>query len=384
MNKKIVGMMLACLIVCTVISVPVDAKKTVTITDSSGNRVKIPYPVERVVNVNLFADEAIVALGGEDKLVGIDIIPLAEPEFYPTLQDKPSVGLHHFPSYEKIIALEPDVVIAASDLMFLPGFKEKMEKAGIEVVYLNLWDPGTYDRDVRNLGIILGEEKRAKEYLKFVHSYMKMVEDRVKDIPSDERVGVYWEFHFPYMTMAKGSPIDKFIEMAGGRNVFAGTEGGEFQMPTIPGLPAGMEVSTGLPLLTVSQEAIVEANPQVIIGEFMPMSVMTKGIGKMIRGEPYQMPIGYTDKPDVNIFKSSRDEIMNRSGSSAIDAVRNERVYIFPFSMLLTSTRWPVGLVYLGKCFYPDRFEDVDPDEFHAEWLKKWNGLEYKGVYVYP
>jgi len=143
-------------------------------------------------------------------------------------------------------------------------------------------------------------------------------------------------------------------------------------------------VSTGLPLLTVSQEAIVEANPQVIIGEFIPMSVMTKGIGKMIRGEPYQMPIGYTDKPDVNILKRSRDEIMNRSGSSAIDAVRNERVYIFPFSMLLTSTRWPVGLVYLGKCFYPDQFEDVDPDEFHAKWLKKWNGLEYKGVYVYP
>ncbi|VUT25214.1 MAG: corrinoid ABC transporter substrate-binding protein [Candidatus Methanolliviera sp. GoM_oil] len=384
MNRKIVGMMLAFMIVCTMLLVPqADAQKTVTIVDSMGNRVKIPYPVERVVNVNLFADEAIVALGGEDKLVGIDLIPLAEPEFYPTLQDKPSVGLHHFPSYEKIIDLEPDVVIAASDLMFLPGFKEKMEAAGIKVVYLNLWDPGTYDRDIKNLGIILGEEKRAKEYIKFVHSYVKMVEDRVKNIPSDERVDVYWEFHFPYMTMAKGSPIDKFIEMAGGRNVFAGG-GGEFQTPVIPGLPAGMKVSTGLPLRTVSQEAIVEKNPQVIIGEFIPMSVMTKGIGKMIKGEPYQMPIGYTDKPDVNILKSSRDEIMNRPGSSAIDAVRNERVYIFPFSMLLTSTRWPVGLVYLGKCFYPDQFEDVDPDEFHAKWLKKWNGLEYKGVYVYP
>jgi len=122
------------------------------------------------------------------------------------------------------------------------------------------------------------------------------------------------------------------------------------------------------------------------------MSVMTKGTGKMIREmirgegepEPYQMPIGYTDKPDVNILKRSRDEIMNRPGSGAIDAVRNERVYIFPFSMILSSARWPVGICYLAKMFYPDRFEDVDSDEFHAEWLKKWNGLEYKGVYVYP
>ncbi|BDC36571.1 ABC transporter substrate-binding protein [Candidatus Methanoliparum sp. LAM-1] len=211
MNKKIIEAMLACLIVCTMFLAPVtyadkgkaDKKKIVTIIDSLGNRVEIPYPVERVVNVNLFADEVIVALGGEDKLVGIDLIPLAEPEFYPTLQNKPTVGLHHFPSYEKIIDLEPDVVIAASDLMFLPGFKEKMEAAGIKVVYLNLWKPETYDRDVRNLGIILGEEKRAEEYLKFVHSYIEMVEDRVKDIPSGERVGVYWEVHFPYMTMGK-------------------------------------------------------------------------------------------------------------------------------------------------------------------------------------
>jgi len=34
-------------------------------------------------------------------------------------------------------------------------------------------------------------------------------------------------------------------------------------------------VSTGLPLLTVSQEAIVEANPQVIIGEFMGVHRIT-------------------------------------------------------------------------------------------------------------
>jgi len=383
-NKKIVIMTFSFMILCMLLVPYADAQKTVTIVDSVGDNVEIPYPVKRVVNVNLFADEAIVALGGDDKIVGIDLIPLAEPEFYPTLQDKPSVGLHHFPSYEKIIGLRPDVVIAASDLMFLPGFKEKMEAAGIKVVYLNLWDPKTYDRDVRNLGIILGEEERAEEYLKFAHSYIDMVEDRVKDIPSDERVGVYWEFHFPYLTMAKGSPIDKYIVMAGGRNVFAGMEEEEVQMPAIPGLPPGMEVSTGLPILTVSQEAIVEANPQVIIGEFIPMSVMTKGIGKMIRGEPYQMPIGYTDKPDVNMLKIPRDEIMNRPGSSEIDAVRNEKVYTYPFSMLLTSARWPVGLVYIGKCFYPDRFEDVNPDEFHAEWLEKWYGLEYKGLWVYP
>ncbi len=75
---------------------------------------------------------------------------------------------------------------------------------------------------------------------------------------------------------------------------------------------------------------------------------------------------------------------MDRPGSGEIDAVKNGKVYIFPFSMLLTSSRWPVGLIYLGKCFYPDRFADIDPDEFHAAWLDKWNNLEYKGTWIYP
>ena len=230
--NKIVNVMIACLLVCTMFSVSqVGAQKTVTIVDSLGIEIEIPYPTTRVVNVNMFADEVIVALGGEDRIVGIDLIPLAEPEFYPTLQDKPHVGLHHFPNYEKIISLEPQVVIYASELMFLPGFTEKMEVAGIKAVCLNLWDPGTYDRDVRTLGIILGQEDRAEEYLNFAHSYIKMVEDRIKDIPQDERIGVYWEFHFPYLTMAKGSPINKFIEMAGGKNIFAEKEEPNFNCP---------------------------------------------------------------------------------------------------------------------------------------------------------
>ena len=391
MNKKIfVGVMLTCLIVFTVISVPVDAKKTVTIVDSLGNMVKIPYPVERVVNVNTFGNEVIVALGGEDKLVGIDMTPLSQPEFYPTLQDKPTIGLHHFPNYEMIIDLNPQVVIYESDLTFLPGFREKIEKAGITPVCLNLWDPATYDSDIRNLGIILGKEERAEEYLNFSHSYIKMVEDRVRDIPPDERVRVYWESPFPYTTMAKGSPMDKLIGLVRGTNVFSGAGGSEFRMPSGISAVSGtmapeMEIATGLHLRTVSQEAIVEANPQVIIGELIPMEVLTVGGIMMMRGKPYLMPIGYTSAvPNPDILKNTRDKIMSRPGSMEIDAVKNDRVHSYAFSMLLTSARWPVGMIYLAKNFYPDRFEDVDPDEFHAKWLKEWQGLEYKGLWVYP
>ena len=75
---------------------------------------------------------------------------------------------------------------------------------------------------------------------------------------------------------------------------------------------------------------------------------------------------------------------MNRHGFKEIDAVKNGNVHVFVIWELATSPRWSVGLGYMAKWCYPDKFKDLDPQAFHREWLKKWHGLEYKGVYAYP
>jgi len=454
-TRLLTGLTIACLMAVMLPIPQASARETITVVDSWGQEIVIPYPVERIVSVNMLVDELIVALGGEDKVVGVDLMPLYMPEFYPTLQDKASVGLHHFPSYEKVIDLNPQVVITSSILCFLPGFNEKLEAAGIKTVTIDGWMPEVYDRDVRTLGKILGKEDRAEELIKFTHSYLDLVAGRVKDIPPEERTKVYWEFHFPFMTMTKGSPHNTMIEMAGGKNVFAEAGGGLFQMPSSMKIPAGMKIFTriklpagtklpngmvleegievkmeevspgvykgkvkiggeeveidmgeaGLPEISlpsglgredieitiptmlfrlVSPEAIVGANPEVMIGEYMPMGEMTGMIGKLMGGEIPIMPFGYTSEPDPDCLKSVVDDMTGRPAAKAIDAVVEGRVYAFPFGMLLSSARWPVGICYLAKMFYPDRFEDIDPEALHKEWIEKWYGLKYQGLFIYP
>ena len=431
--KKIVGAMLAFVLVCTVLPVSqVDAQETVTIIDSLGYKVEIPYPVERVVSVDIFSYELIVALGGEDKLVGVEIMAKFFPEFLPTLQAKPTVGFFHYPSLERIFELNPQVLIYPGALIFMPGFRQKLEAAGIKAVSCFAVNPGDYDRDVRNLGIIFGKEKRAEEYLNFAHSYINMVQERVEDIPSDERVRVYWEVMWPGMTM--GGYINSFIEMSGGRNIFAETGGAQFTMSAMPGMPmppiAGEEITkemiggamgeaeeavAGLSVKMVKAEEIVERNPQVVIAMGVPMRSMTKAmmtwmknpgmVKKMIKGvlggeelsseemkemlEKGEMmslfSVGYTSKPDERALSALRDKMMNLPEIKVTDAGINGRVYAVPASMqLFMSPSWPVGLCYLAKAFYPDRFEDFDLEELHTKWLKEQNGLEYKGIWMYP
>jgi iron complex transport system substrate-binding protein len=43
-----------------------------------------------------------------------------------------------------------------------------------------------------------------------------------------------------------------------------------------------------------------------------------------------------------------------------------------------------VGLSYLAKWFYPEKFPDLDPEAIHKEYLERFQGLKYQGIFVYP
>lgn len=376
MNKKIfVGAMLVCLIFCAVFPITYASdQKTVTIVDSTGNRVEVPYPVGRIACINPAAIEVIRALGAEDRIVGIDQFTKWNPGFNPELKDRPSIGMPMGmpPNYEKIIELNPQVVISYADPMwYYPDLENKLKPAGIKVVRLDLYKPQSYDDDVKALGKMLGKEREAEDYLDFTRSYVDMIEKRVDIIPEEERVNVYFEFFMPYVAYSNGSGVDQLIEMAGGRNVFGGAKGQLLKMPGYIPEKSGV-------YLMVSPEAIVEKNPDVMIKDYMPMT------DYMSMGRNPTKNIGYTDRPESSGMMQARDEMMNRPGFKEIDAVKNGDIHVFAFGELATSPRWPVALGYMAKWFYPEEFKDLDPQAFHQEWLKKWYGLEYKGVYAYP
>jgi iron complex transport system substrate-binding protein len=40
--------------------------------------------------------------------------------------------------------------------------------------------------------------------------------------------------------------------------------------------------------------------------------------------------------------------------------------------------------VFLARALYPEKFQDLDPLAFYKEYLERFQGLEYQGVYFYP
>jgi iron complex transport system substrate-binding protein len=114
----------------------------------------------------------------------------------------------------------------------------------------------------------------------------------------------------------------------------------------------------------VDTEAILVREPDVIIKDNM--------------GVDYG---GYTATDTIDM-EAKRDEMMNRPGWRELKAVKNGQVYIQGGELF--GPKIVINLGYVAKILYPDRFESLDVEAFHREYLEEYQGLEFKGIYLYP
>lgn len=314
------------------------APKTITIVDADGQKIEVKYPLRRLVVIGAAQMHAVCALGAGDQIVGLSEVK-GIPDLEEKLSEKPSIGKWSAPSFEKILELKPDAIITyGRSVKGVNELKEKLEPAGIQVLSLDFCRVEYLTTGMRNLGLILGKEKKAEEFTNLFDKPLKLIKERTETLKPEQKVKVYWEQYKPNRIAGLGSQGDQMLTMAGGVNI-ATDEG----------------------LKEVSAEWVPNQNPQVII----------RDAGCW----------GYA-QTDSEALKKIREELMKRPGFNETQAVKNGNVYVITND--LCDPRAYVGVLYLAKWFYPQLFSDLDPQSIHKEVLEKFYGLEYKGAFVYP
>lgn len=199
---------------------------------------------QRLVIIGPSSAEVVCALGACDRVVGVDRFTIFPSE----LDDRPRVGGLFDPDLERIIALQPDLVILRgrnSDLERL------CEQSSIEV-FLDQTDSLSALRElIAQLGRTLKREVRARGLIDELNSRLDRVQARSAGLTAprvlmtiSRRPGSLSSV----LTAGKGSFLTEVVELAGGRNVFG-----------------------DLPLAypQVSPESLLAAQPEVIV-EFLP------------------------------------------------------------------------------------------------------------------
>ena len=84
-----------------------------------------------------------------------------------------------------------------------------------------------------------------------------------------------------------------------------------------------------------------------------------------------------TPEPLIEVKESySNDPVLNMT-----TAVKDGRVHVMGWR-LFKGLRFSIGLLYWAKWCHPELFQDIDPEEYNREYVKKFLGIDLENVWA--
>jgi len=126
-----------------------------THTDDLGRRVTLPAPPQRIVAIGPSIVESLCAVGGCDRLVGVDRFS----NHPASVQSLPKLGGLGEASLEQIVGLKPDLVL----LLPASRLHDRLSQLGVPVLALDAQSLPEVHRLLRHLAALMGEPARAEQ-----------------------------------------------------------------------------------------------------------------------------------------------------------------------------------------------------------------------------
>jgi iron complex transport system substrate-binding protein len=205
--------LLSVVIVLAACTTPVETP-TQHVVDDLGRLVAINGTPQRIISLAPSNTEILFALGLGDEVVGVTMYC----DYPPEAQDKEKVGDYYGPDIEKIIAFQPDLILATDFHRFdlIPA----LEQQGFAVFAVA---PQTLDdvlESIQKIGEITGKEAEASELVNGMRSKIEEIEEQTKELGQKPSV-LYMTWHDPMWTVGRNTWIDDLINIAGGVNIFS-------------------------------------------------------------------------------------------------------------------------------------------------------------------
>ncbi len=280
------------LVACT----PAEPTPAGAVVDDLGRSVNIEKIPQRIISLSPSNTEILFALGLGEKVVGVT-------EFcnYPMeARVIEKVGGFSTPNIEKIIALQPDLILAADihKEEVIPALEEK----GFTVFTLAPRNLDGILQDIRVVGQITGKEKEAFELATQMESRIVAVTDKTG---KSEKINVFYvNWHDPLWSVGSGTIINELIEKAGGINIFRDITGHKI----------------------VDLETVIVRNPEVIIA--------CTGHGEA-ESKPFEWA---KEEPTLATTKARRNDrvyqidadLVSRDGPRIVEALEQLAQFIHP------------------------------------------------------
>ncbi|WP_197722850.1 cobalamin-binding protein [Sulfurivermis fontis] len=212
-----------------------------TVTDDLGHSVTLAQPAQRIVSLAPHATEILYAAGLGTRIVGA----VSYSDYPPQAREIPRVGGYNNLDVEHIAALAPDLVVGWREGNH-PAQLDTLRRLGL-TLYIS--DPHELDAvasTLERLGQLGATEQQAAAAATAYR--LRLAELRARYARQPPITVFYQVWNRPLMTVNDQHLIGKVLTLCGGRNVFG---------------------TLGTVTPTVSEEAVLQAAPEVIVASGM-------------------------------------------------------------------------------------------------------------------
>jgi iron complex transport system substrate-binding protein len=275
----------------------------VKIERSDGQQLTVAQPPKRIVSLSPGSTEIIYAIGAEASLVAVD----KYADFPDAAKNFPTRVDAYEPNVEAIAGMNPDLVLVANNSS---GIVQKLDGLKIPVLYIDIdKDVKTVDGvlgQIRLLGEITSKTDQALALIDNLAKRVRVIRDALQGVDNTTSPRIYHELDSTFFTAADDTFVGDLYRILHVQNIAGG--GGGVAYPQM------------------TQEAIIAASPNVII-------------------------LGDED------FGVTVDSVKARPGWSAIDAVKDDKVFGMNADIISRpGPRIVDALEQLAKYIYPEKF----------------------------
>lgn len=174
--------------------------------------VTIPPRPQRIVSLKPNLTEMLFVLGAGDRVVGVTSYCLW-PE---AATQKPKVGGYAFPDLERILALQPDLVLTNKEST-TQRFVSLIEGAGIPVLILETRTLSQVYDTIERLGAVLGVPTQSHALRVSIRNTLKQIRNDTQERRASKTLIVIQRR--PLIVVGKNNFIHEILENSGARNV---------------------------------------------------------------------------------------------------------------------------------------------------------------------
>jgi iron complex transport system substrate-binding protein len=251
--------------------------------------VRDPYP-QRIVCLTEETTETLYLLGEGDRIAGVSGYTVRPPE----ARQKPRVSAFINARFDKIDALQPDLILAFSDLQ--ADIAAELVKRGYPVMVFNQRSVTEILQMIRIVGGLVGRTERAERLVAELERGLADAGDRAVRLAMRPRV-FFEEWDAPLISGIRW--VEELVEIAGGAPVF----------PELRDAKLGKE-------RIVDPDEVVRRAPELIVASWC---------GKPVRKERIRARAGWLDIPAVQrnqIYEIKSALILQPGPAALTDGLR--------------------------------------------------------------